>query len=215
MLEEKFVLDPRLALWLPLRYADGIEFHSRDAYVHLCIKIGTTWTPQGMVFDGLDDTIDIPIHSIFQCGAGNPFAVLAWIYLTANQNNQASVYCRSTDTNGAIEFIESPTNRIIFTTTGGVPTGTVTLDLNRLYHVAGIYDGTRAYTYVDGELKSTLTGNPGSGAASLYIGSYDGTTANRYFNGRIYDFKFYRGIFTQQELLEEYIRGKGGLLNEV
>jgi len=54
-----FIFDPSLVLYLPLWKLDGASFMSRDAYGHLCTKIGALWRPNGHYFDGTDDTITL------------------------------------------------------------------------------------------------------------------------------------------------------------
>jgi hypothetical protein len=63
--------DPDLVLYLPLWSADlkGDSFYSKDSYAHLCTVTGALWTPQGRHFDGVDDKIAVPYHSVFQITA--------------------------------------------------------------------------------------------------------------------------------------------------
>ena len=56
----RFLLDPSLVLYLPLYQLDGASFMSRDAYGHLGVNYGSTWTPQGRSFDGVDDYVIVP-----------------------------------------------------------------------------------------------------------------------------------------------------------
>jgi len=57
--------DPYLVLDLPFYELDGTKFMSRDTYGHLCTNKGTKWTPNGRVFDGVDDRITVANHTSF------------------------------------------------------------------------------------------------------------------------------------------------------
>lgn len=73
-----FILDPYLALYLPLYELDGTQFMSKDAYGHLCTKTGALWRPQGHYFDGIDDKIACgtnPILMSYPDGLG----IMAWV----------------------------------------------------------------------------------------------------------------------------------------
>ena len=52
-----FIFDPSLVLYLPLHQRDGSSFMSKDAYGHVCTVTGAVWTPEGRLFDGVDDYI--------------------------------------------------------------------------------------------------------------------------------------------------------------
>jgi len=75
---QDFILDPSLALYLPLHRLDGTCFKSGDAYGHLCTVTGALWRPYGRYFDGDDHIV---------CGT-NPalsittedFTLLIWAY---------------------------------------------------------------------------------------------------------------------------------------
>lgn len=74
-----FVLDPSLALYLPLYRLDGASFMSKDAYGHLCTVTGALWRPDGRWFDGSDDKITLPdISSHFSDEA----TLIMWLKLT-------------------------------------------------------------------------------------------------------------------------------------
>lgn len=58
-----FIRDSSLVLYLPLYELQGTSFLSKDTYGHTCTVTGTTLTPTGRSFDGIDDNIEIAAHS--------------------------------------------------------------------------------------------------------------------------------------------------------
>jgi len=56
--ERNIIMDPGLALHLPMHELDGNSFMSKDAYGHLCTATGVLWRPDGRSFDGVDDYIN-------------------------------------------------------------------------------------------------------------------------------------------------------------
>jgi len=81
-LQKEFMLDPSLALYLPLYEPDGVSFMSKDRYGHLCTASGALWTPQGRAFGGVADYIDCGDKDLFSFTDGVtdiPFSIEAWI----------------------------------------------------------------------------------------------------------------------------------------
>lgn len=75
------------------------------------------------------------------------------------------------------------------------------------HHVAGVYDGTNGYLFVDGDLKSTTPWGPFTFAPStnLIIGR-DDPLAGRYFNGLIDHVKLCDQALTPAEILRHSLR---------
>jgi len=71
---EKFIYDPTLVLYLPLRELDAGKtpgyFTSRDHYGHLVTRRGAIWTPSGCYFNGTDDWLDCGDHASLNFGSG-------------------------------------------------------------------------------------------------------------------------------------------------
>lgn len=61
-----FVVNPGLALYLPLHKLDGSSFTSRDAYGHQCTVNGALWRNEGRYFNGTDDFIEVPANPAFE-----------------------------------------------------------------------------------------------------------------------------------------------------
>src|SRR3990167_11340426 len=54
------------------------QFLSDDAYGYLCTRTGALWTPQGYLFDGIDDKIAITTPSALNIYE-RPISLGAWI----------------------------------------------------------------------------------------------------------------------------------------
>ena len=67
----EFVHDPSLVLYLPLYKLDGKEIVSQDAYGHVATVTGALWEIGGRRFDGADDKISIPDHTVLDIGTGD------------------------------------------------------------------------------------------------------------------------------------------------
>jgi len=80
------------------------------------------------------------------------------------------------------------------------------LNTGQWYHVVGVYDGQKAYTYVDGSLVNSKD-YPGilvTNSNPVYIG---GLTTSRHFNGTIDEVHIYNRALTPEEIHDHYIRG--------
>lgn len=74
-----FLLDPTLALYLPLYHTDGASLQSRGKYGRTCPVVGAKWTTQGRYFDRTDDKITLP-QAVSQALTGQSCAtLLMWV----------------------------------------------------------------------------------------------------------------------------------------
>jgi hypothetical protein len=78
--ERDFILDPSLALYLPLWKKDGSVIASEDRHGHSCTVTGPVWRPQGRAFDGTDDYIAISHNAGIALGAA--ISIVGWVYST-------------------------------------------------------------------------------------------------------------------------------------
>ena len=95
----------------------------------------------------------------------------------------------------------------------GVKAGVGIFD-NQWHHVAGVYDGSNAYIYIDGGLDSNsvaCSGNMATNNWDVYIGenseTLDGGTIAREWNGLIDDVRVYNYALTQTEVNDIYTGG--------
>lgn len=208
---DNFALDPYCKLYLPLYKLDGDSFMSKDAYGHLCTRYDTAtppaahWTPQGWVFDGVDDYID--------CGNDASLNITDAITLEA--------WVKPPDVGGYRVIVAKhykwvlrlePNGRLLSViTTGGFAapelSGVTVVDDNSWHHVVMTYKSGDWRLYCDGELDAArydrtgsldLTGSP------VTIGNIG---AN-WYEGLIALALIYSRVLTPQEASYHYIVGK-------
>ncbi|WP_370088103.1 LamG-like jellyroll fold domain-containing protein [Ekhidna sp.] len=149
-------------------------------------------------FDGSDDYVDMGdvLDNVF-AGADKAFSIEAWIYMTTTANSNQIVFKSANSVCGSDErqfgFSVGSSGQLGFTYNGSLAIGnqrtvqgTSTLEANRWYHVAAIYDGSidtndgldRVSLYINGKqdatVLSTTTGVLGDipdGPAHLAVGS--------------------------------------------
>ena len=92
---QDFILDPSLALYLPLRRLDGASLKSEDAYGHLCTVTGAQWRPQGRYLDG-DDHIVCGTNPALSITTGD-FTLIIWAYLDTIGSHRCMFGGSSTD----------------------------------------------------------------------------------------------------------------------
>ena len=101
-------------------------------------------------------------------------------------------------------------------TRGGPVTGTIDVNDGRWHHVAGVYDGTAIYLYVDGQLdvSSEASGGIRGVSSRVLIGSDDVATStfgrNRWFRGLIDDVRIYDYALPGAEIMALSGNGGGG-----
>ncbi|MFW9884508.1 MAG: DUF2341 domain-containing protein [Candidatus Thorarchaeota archaeon] len=140
---------------------------------------------KAILFDGVDDSINCgngPSLNI----AGDVVTLEAWAYL--NEDIGPGWGSGIVVKYGSYEIFQDwdATRRITFsvTTTGTGQTWTsrTNNDINRWYHVVGVYNGTTTFIYVDGTEIASIpnSGTLAASASPLYIGLED-----QYYDGRI------------------------------
>ena len=107
-------------------------------------------------------------------------------------------------------------NRLIFAAfvagTGYIPATSAPLPLNQWSHVAGVFDGTYAYVYVNGALAAPPTlgpGNLGPSGNDLHIG-HDPSNPPRYLNGLVDEPAVYSTALSAAQIAAIYSAGAAG-----
>jgi uncharacterized delta-60 repeat protein len=161
-------------------------------------------------FDGSNDHI---YNSTISQGNG-PFTVEAWVYFSSSNLASAGVFNRAGNTTANIIWKFNMHNefmRIDFYSTnvltntqplGKTVIGTAVVKDDKWHHIAGGYDGSDIFLYVDGNLQGRvsyagLTLNTSS--VPLVIG-YDSCCGGRPFNGMIAELRIWNSARTQQEI---------------
>ena len=159
--EDEVLLDPSLALYLPLHRLDGASFMSKDHYGHLCTNYGSKWQLDGRYFDGVDDYVDCGNAPSLPTGAID-FSVEAWVKTSDSAGGVVMkhsggtvgewLYCLA---DGKLRF-------------GGTQSGKfrdtiATVNDNKWHHMVGIVEhiatgNNNLYEYIDAELDGSLLG---------------------------------------------------------
>jgi len=155
-------------------------------------------------FDGTDDCI---ANSSFTQGIG-PFTVEAWVWTSTSNLVSAGIFNRAGNTSSRVIWKFNLNNnnvRIDFYNTsiiGKTVISTAVVKDNQWHHIAGGYDGTNIFLYVDGNLQGTVSfagGTLNTSGAPLVIG-YDSCCSGRPFNGMIAELRIWNTARTQTEI---------------
>jgi len=152
-----------------------------------------------LMFDGIDDYAEVENESFFDIT--NQITVSAWIKVNAFTRSYQAI---ATKGNSAWRIQRwSNTNRIEFACTGlshSIPYGSLIGNINvndgQWHHVAGVYDGTRIYLYIDGvqDVNTPTSGSINMNNYKVMIGE-NAENTDRYWNGWIDDVQIYnRGL---------------------
>jgi len=90
--------------------------------------------------------------------------------------------------------------------------GTTTLSLGTVYHIAGTWDGTNLKIYVDGNLENVSApgSNPSSSTGThVYIGKRWDTSSPEFMNGDVSNVSIFGSALTASNILEIYNTGIG------
>ena len=168
---------------------------------------GPTYTAgfhhQAIDLDGTDDYVN--------CGNDSSFNITDSITLSAVikgmfNNSWDGIITRGYDW----QLTKGMGNEAAFYCLGpGFIFGSTNINNNQWHHVAGVYDGSMLYLYVDGKLdasKST-SGSLNISGSSVYIGG----SPSQSFNGLIDDVLIYSRALAKDEI--EYLAGGGTDLN--
>lgn len=152
----------------------------------------------GLKFDGVDDYADAASSS--SLNVTGSITVEAWVVLheLGYYNVVVSKHTQNVAEGGYTLAITN-TNLPVFSTygSGGAAAATVqgsgALLIKRWYHLAGVYDGTKMYLFVDGQLAASSTVGAGKGAAASSSAFQVGRTLNRNAQNQIVGAKYLRG----------------------
>ncbi len=152
-----------------------------------------------LTFDGTNDYVQVENESLFDITG--QITIAAWINVNAFNRSYQAIVTKG-DSAWRIQRW-SNTNNIEFACTGlshsfpyGSLTGSINVNDGLWHHVAGVYDGSRVYLYVDGNLdvSEPSSGSIGTNNYKVLIGS-NAQQTNRYWNGWIDDVRIYnRGL---------------------
>ncbi len=170
---------------------------------------------------GLTPSLAAPINGVISCvHAGNdpafnptgtqPFTAMTW-FRTYPSDNAVETLLSHGLVNWAMN-LDGATGRIVWNLyNGGQVTSTNVLNDGQWHMVAGVFDGTTSYLYLDGALNSSgavATGLVGSPDTELYLGGNaamtDVSSNERYFAGALAHAAFFTNALTGQQIQDLY-----------
>lgn len=202
-----FVLDPSLALYLPLHRLDEASFMSKDAYGHLCTVTGALWRPNGRWFDGSDDLINCGTSPSLDITGGITLEV--WVYASTTGAFQTIIdkgleyYCLRLTSGNFLEFKWLDESSDYHTTAPPF-----TSYFNLWTHIVATYDGSNAVVYLNLTPLTESEGNHTINTTSfgLFLGArYNNANP---FNGTIGEVRVYRRALTPLEIQRNYLATK-------
>lgn len=221
-----------LKAYYPLEENSGTFTRDQSLYANNgTLQAGATWTTGkvGNALNGAAGYVNIPDNT--QLPVGQHMTISAWVYDNALGTNQvvAAQWTLNTDTAWILQTSYTSSDRLVFFVSNAVnDIGSNYIATNAVWtasvwhHVVVVYDGTlstatdRAKIYIDGVLQTvTMTGTipstlRDSGAPLQLSRMFDPGTGNRYFNGKIDEFKLFDRSFSSDEVKAEYDAGVAG-----
>ena len=184
-------------------YSGNNNHGTRNGTSFVTGKVG-----QALSFDGIDDYVKVTKNF----GTSfNAFSAEAWVN-AKNIETQHRYILERDDIHFYISV--TPDRKIRFrhidlTNNEATETEANAIEFNEWTHIAVVYDGTKTYIYVNGELKKeqedtgTISFSP---SQPLYIGSsqYAHSYPDRTWNGTIDEVRVYNKALTQQQIQAHY-----------
>ena len=203
-----FIFDPSLVLYLPLHQLDGASFMSKDTYGHLCTVTGALWKPQGRLFDGSDDVIDIGTIS----GITSVYTISLWVNSADAPVGASEHFLGGTtlqfepdfglDTNSKIRIVGNSLDSYL--------TSAAALTSATWYMITAVMSGKYKGLYINGSLDKEETGptyTAGWDAAGHLIGAYN-SPASSFFDGTIGEAWVYNRALSVIEIQRNYLATK-------
>jgi len=156
-------------------------------------------------FDGSDDYVEIPGSSSLNIG-GNAVTLSLWTKLSARPTELSSAFAPlfDSETDNYVLYGDRGNSELRFkvSTSGGAERPGIPdadIPVNEWIHVVGVYDGSHAMVYLNGELKDShaLTGNVNTGQVATI-----GKTGSVYLEGIIDQVEVYARALSQEEIAE-------------
>jgi hypothetical protein len=199
------VADPNLVAWWEFDEGSGSSAGDSSGYGNTGTINGATWVDdqfggKALSFDGTDDGVVASVGSGSLAMGGDQLTIAAWIYPTSD-----SAWDRIVVRAGSYYFsrynVSDPYNALYIM--GSDPEGWSksalgAVPLNTWTHVAFVYDGSNAISYIDFEYSNTTarTGNLINTGDDVVIGGYDAEQ----FDGMIDDVRIYDRALTAGEI---------------
>lgn len=170
------------------------------------LKGGPVWTNlagrAGLSFDGVDDIVEMPTHLE---SLAVPFSFTLWVNPAAEQMEYANILGNHAGALGLVMQQDQNKTNLFYLGYGdgekGYSAGLVQLTAGSWQHAAFVFDGEKAFCYINGEEKST---GSSKGAfvpnRSLTFRLGQGYHEKRFFRGLLSDVRIYRMALSPGEV---------------
>ncbi len=168
-----------------------------------------SYNGNGIIFDGVDDSVNSDFKASEIIGNGNPFSIS--VFFKANVIGQQMLVCCPDSPRFYVETFNRSGTFVCHWGIGqnnNSTTSTAIINTEQIYNYVVTYDGNIAKGYLDGVIKDTDTiGSQNYNSNSLRIGKYtDGFPL--YLKGNIYQTQIYNRALSESEILQNYNSNK-------
>ena len=211
-INQRFIFDPSLVLYLPLYQADGSSIMSRDAYGHPCTVTGALWRPDGHYLDGTDDKITFGNSTALQISTEQTVEAWVWPDETPDWCGIFSKSDQGVTITGWELYLRSLANGFSYRTGNGVSYDTATgndgapLKSKTWYHVVGISTGISTKIFVNGLTRQSRPNNYLS--ADTANNGKIGERSGKWWKGMIGEVRIYSKCLTLPEIQHNYLATK-------
>ena len=196
----------------------GSELYLTDAGSDNPDNVTTTWQPSdnnALDFDGTDDYVSI---SSLDMGDRSALTVETWVNphtFNESGDNNISNLIRGGNENVILRIGDSgiANNQPQFVITIGSDQykldANTSLNANKWYHIAGVYDGSTIKLYINGKLDNSIS-RTGTIASSSEANILGGETGGHYLDGQMDEVRIWNVARTATEIRENMTRSVNG-----
>lgn len=174
-----------------------------------------------LLFDGTAGFVDIPNAAQVNGITNSIASITAWINFSSLPNAAPMVFSTWDASFGYQIFINQITsttgNLASWSDVGGQLTGSTVLTANKWYRLAGVWDGTNNYLYINGVLETSAARTFRANTKDTQIGAQasgaGGTIASFFFKGNIDDVRIYNRPLSALDVSDDYHNSTVGYPN--
>ncbi len=164
---------------------------------------GSGWCGNGLVFNGVNDYATVPASTSLDINAAE-VSISLWTNLALLPNDLPGAYgpLYDSDTDNYVLYEDKGSNELRFKVTTdksaerpGIPASYLRTGI--WLHVAGVYDGSKAMIYLNGQLHDS---HPLTGTVRPKQRATIGASAGSYFKGAIDDIQIFNRALTGEEI---------------
>lgn len=166
---------------------------------------------QAIALDGVDDSVNSGNGSLFNLT--KQLTIAAWIKVNNFDKKHQTIISKGDNSwrlaragdSDSIEFACNGTAATKWDGSGEVPwavTGTTSVNDGKWHHIAGVFDGSALYLYIDGLLEAAkaAANSVDTSNYEVYIGE-NAQVPGRYWNGLIDDLRIHNYALSQAEIV--------------